>query len=78
MEYSIEARIIDSQHLLLTAPVDIPPGSTVLVTIEPKGLISEGDGWYQVSEEGLEMAFGADEPAYKLDQIIVPNEDYQP
>jgi hypothetical protein len=77
MEYSIEAQVIDSRHLKLKRPIEIAPGSTVMITIEHAESVSEAQQWYMLSSQGLEEAYGEDEPEYSLDMIKAPNPDYQ-
>ena len=78
MDRLLEAKIIDSHHLRLKEPVEITPGSTVLVTIKPAEGIAEDQGWYVLASHGLEAAYGEDEPDYPLERIKIPNPEYQP
>jgi hypothetical protein len=45
-------------------PIKIAPGSTVLITIEPAEGVAEAQEWYLLSSQGLENAYGEDEPEY--------------
>jgi len=73
MEYSIKAQVIDSRHLMLKEPIQIPPGSQVIVTIEPVEAIVEDQVLYTLSMQGLQDAYGENEPEYSLDMIKTPN-----
>ncbi len=75
---SIEAQVIDPNHLKLMQPIQFSPGSTVRVTIEPLEGIRESQAWYQISVQGLASAYSDDEPEYSADLIRVPNPDFQP
>jgi len=70
----VEAQVIDSRHLKLKRPIQIAPGSTVMITIEP----TEEQEWYLLSEQGLEEAYSQDEPDHSLERIKIPNPEYQP
>jgi hypothetical protein len=76
MEQSVEAQVIDSQHLKLKKPIKIAPGSTVMITIEKAEGTTEEQEWYLISSQGLEEAYGEGEPDYSLDRIKTPNPDY--
>ena len=78
MEHSVEAQVIDSRHLKLKKPIQIPPGSKVMITIEPAMAIAEDQAWYTLSVVGLQSAYGENEPDYSLDRIKIPNPEYQP
>jgi hypothetical protein len=75
-----EAQVIDSTHLELTEMLLIPPGSKVRISIQPVDgkEIADEPGWYLVAAQGLEAAYGENEPDYSTEQIKVFNPDYQP
>ena len=77
MEHLVEAQVIDARHLKLKRPIKIAPGSTVMITIEPAEGVAEDQEWYQISSQGLEAAYGEDEPDYSLDTIKEPNPEYK-
>ena len=77
MEHSIEAQVIDSCHLKLTQPIQIPSGSKVMITIEPTEAVAEEQAWYTLSAQGLQAAYGENELDYSLDRIKTPNPEYQ-
>lgn len=74
----VEAQVIDSTHLELKNPIQIPPGSKVMITIEPADVIAEDQAWYRLSAQGLQAAYGEHEPEYSLERIKTPNPEYQP
>ena len=78
MEQPLEAQVIDARHLRLKKPIEIPPGSKVLITIAPTeaGAVRDRD-WYALSSQYLEAAYGEDEPDYPLHLIKTPNPDFQ-
>jgi hypothetical protein len=78
MHHSVEAQVIDSRHLKLKKPINIAPGSKVMITIGPAEGVSEEQEWYLLSSQGLEEAYGEAEPDYSLEKIKIPNPDYQP
>lgn len=77
MLQSVEAKVIDAQHLQLNQPILIPAGSTVLVTIAAPEE-SDRQVWYTFSRYGLATAYGDDEPDYSVKLIKEPNPEYQP
>ena len=77
MLQSLEATVIDAQHLQLTQPISIPAGSTVLISLaSPEE--SERQAWLPLSAQGLAAAYGDDEPDYSVRLVKEPNPDYQP
>ncbi len=77
MGHSVEAQVLDSHHLKLKKPINLAPGSMVMISIEPAEGVAEEQGWYILSSQSLEEAYGEDEPDYSLDMIKVPNPEYQ-
>jgi hypothetical protein len=75
---SVQAQVIDSNHLELMQPIQFSPGSNVLITIEPLEGIRESHAWYKLSLQRLATVYGDDEPEYSADLIRVPNQDFQP
>ncbi len=76
MDQPLEAQVIDARHLMLKNPIEIPPGSKVLITIVPNK--SNGnDDWFSLSIQQLEAAYGEDEPDYPLSLIKNPNAEFQ-
>lgn len=77
MLQSIEAKVIDAQHLQLNHPISNPAGSVVVITIATAEE-SEQQELYALSAHNLAMAYGADEPDYSTRVIKEPNPDYKP
>jgi hypothetical protein len=78
MERIVEAQVIDPHHLKLKRPIEIAPGSTVMITIEPTERVAENQEWYLLSARSLEEAYGEDEPDYALERIKESNPEYRP
>ena len=78
MEHSIEAQVIDSRHLKLKKPIKMASGSKVMITIESVEGVAEDLEWYFIASQGLEGAYGENEPDYPLNRIKIPNPEYQP
>jgi hypothetical protein len=78
MERTVEAQVIDPRHLRLKRPIEIAPGSTVMITIEPTEGVAENQEWYLLSARSLEEAYGEDEPDYALERIKESNPEYRP
>lgn len=75
--YPLEAQVVDASHLKLKWPIPIPPGSRVLITIAPANNGDENQIWYELSVQGLEAAYGAEEPEYPSDLIRSWNPEYR-
>lgn len=74
----IESQVMDPYHLQLSRPIQATPHSKVVVVVmAPDDLADEREFWYRLSEQGLEMAYGDDEPDYSLAIIKEPNPEYQ-
>ncbi len=54
-------------------PIDLPEGTQVVVTLAD----SESAEWYALSLQGLNRAYGDDEPDYELSQIKEFNPSYE-
>ncbi len=75
----LEARMVDSTHLELAEPVDLPPGRKLVVSIvDTEQDDEERHQWLAVSEAGLQDAYSATEPDYLLNQIKEPNLEIAP
>lgn len=74
----VQAQVIDANHLKLMQPIQISPGSNVVIMIVSLESIRESQSWYQFSAQGLAAAYGDDEPEYSADSIRIPNPDFQP
>ena len=74
----VQAQVVDANHLKLMQPIQISPGSNVVIMIVPLEHIRESQTWYQFSAQGLATAYGEGEPEYSVDLIKTPNPDFQP
>ena len=69
----IQARVIDTTHLELLKPIDLPEGAHVSVSVADAGLDDEHAQWLEVSLAALQAAYGDDEPEYSLEMIKEAN-----
>jgi len=84
MSYVAIPAHFDGLQIRLDKPVNIEPGTKLIITILPKPYenhenhenLMEGD-WTQLAMAGLENAYGENEPEYSLDLIIEANSDYE-
>ncbi len=74
-----EASVIDSTHLELDKPINLPKGTKVRVVIDPddSSLSNEADLWSNLSSSSLAKAYGINDPEYSLKMIKEPNMDYE-
>lgn len=65
----------DGTCILLDEPFELQPNTRLLVTV----LRSEParEDWYDLSMQGLNAAYGDDEPEYPLTLIKEPNPEYE-
>ncbi len=70
---TLEARVVDSTHLELSEPIDTPSGSRIVVSLADRKELEDRELWLAASSQGLESAYGDDEPEYTLDMIREPN-----
>lgn len=74
---SIEAQVIDEKHLKLLHPIQISPGSKIMITLKPTNDVPDDhELWYKLSLQGLEAAFSDNEPEYSTVLIKNPNPDF--
>ncbi len=74
---TIEAMVIDDTHLRLLQPIQLPKLTKVRLLVTP----SEDDesiAWLCASADGLNRAYGDDEPDYPARLIKEHNPDYSP
>src|SRR5436305_7137892 len=75
--YVMETRILrahfDGNQILLDEPFELEPNTELLVTILPKALEEDGEGWARLSLESLARAYSDDEPEYSLALIREAN-----
>jgi len=67
----------DGEQIRLDEPLDLKPQTRLLVTILPDDNDEEREDWLRLSAEGLEVAYGDDEPEYTLDMLKEINPDYE-
>jgi hypothetical protein len=72
----IQARVIDTTHLELLKPIDLPEGAHVSVSLADADLDNEHAQWLAVSQEALQAAYGDDEPEYSLDLLREANPEF--
>ena len=77
----MEARTLrahfDGNQIMLDEPFELEPNTELLVTILPKALDEEREGWGHLSVESLARAYSDDEPEYSLDLIKEANPEYE-
>ncbi|NJL59232.1 MAG: hypothetical protein HC887_05875 [Desulfobacteraceae bacterium] len=72
---TIEASVVDSNHLKLSNPIPMQPGSKIrIMFIAPEN--TERESWAALSLKGLESAYGEDEPEYSIDLIKESNPEF--
>ncbi len=74
---TIQAHVLDPNHLELKEPIEIAPGSNITVTIVAAPN-DENELWYQLAARELATAYSEDEPEYSAHLIKTPNPDFQP
>ena len=68
----------DGQRICVDEPLDLAPNTRLVVTVlPPEGADEARDAWLRVSAQGLEAAYGDDEPEYTADLIKEANPDYE-
>ena len=67
----------DGEQVRLDEPCQLAPDTQLLVVVVPNQT-PDGDheDWMRLSRQGLENAYGEQEPEYSLDAIKEPNPDY--
>lgn len=58
----------DGERILLDEPFPIEPNARLLIMVLPKA-DEERDDWLRLSAQGLELAYGDNEPDYDLSDI---------
>ena len=66
----------DGKQILLDEPIDLEPGTKLLVTIIPDDDV-DSDEWAEFSTRGLDAAYSEHEPEYSLSLIKEHNPDYE-
>ena len=66
----------DGKQIKLDEPYNLKPNTSLLVTIVQTAQDDRQD-WARLSTQGLNDAYGKDEPTYSLTMIKEPNPDYE-
>jgi hypothetical protein len=72
----VRARVIDSTHLELDAPIDAECGGKVFVVVTPSVDDEEKQQWLAGSSESLGGAYDNDEPEYTPSMVRERNPGY--
>lgn len=73
----VKAKVIDSTHLELSAPLAAPRGRTIVISIaESAEMDNERRQWLAVSGEALQSAYGESEPEYTAAMVKESNAEY--
>ncbi len=68
----------DGKQVRLDEPCQLTPDTKLLVVVVPSQPTDGGsEDWTLLSLQGLEAAYGEQEPEYSLDAIKEPNPDYE-
>ena len=74
----VEASVMDPTHLELSHPIDLPPGSKVVVSVmDSNPVTNDHDPWTSLALGGLAGAYGANEPEYGSGSIRQPNPEFE-
>ena len=74
----IEAQVVDARHLELRDPIQLQPGSQVMITILEAADLSDSQDWYLLAAHGLADAYNVREPDYPITMIKSPNPEHMP
>lgn len=73
----LEARMLDSTHLELSQPVDLPAGRRLVVSlVEADEELDDRQQWLAASADTLSAAYSDSEPEYSLDLLKERNPEY--
>jgi hypothetical protein len=67
----------DGEQIRLDEPFDLAPNTPLTVIVGGAESDSGRREWLLLSSQGLEAAYGEDEPEYPLSMIKEPNPDYE-
>jgi hypothetical protein len=59
----------NGKQIVLDEPFDLPPDSSLMVTVLPKAESSENVQWHDLAAQALARAYGDDEPDYTAADI---------
>ncbi len=71
---NIRATVTDSTHLKLLSPVDLPPGASVVISIDED---TDRSDFYSVSSSGLSHAYSDSEPGYSASDLLSLNPEFK-
>lgn len=63
-------------QVVLDEPFSLEPNVKLLVTVLPSEADVESDDWLRLSAQGLDTAYGNDEPEYSLADLKEANPEY--
>jgi hypothetical protein len=67
----------DGEQIRFDEPCQLAPDTKLLVVVVPSQPDEgESDDWSVLSLQGLEAAYGSEEPEYSLEALKEPNPDY--
>jgi hypothetical protein len=64
-------------HVILDESFPLEPNTRLLVTVLSEDENAERESWLRFSSEGLENAYGDDEPDYTYTDLIEENPSYE-
>ena len=59
----------NGKQIVLDAPFDLPPDSSLMVTVMPKEDSNEDVHWHSLAAGALSRAYGDDEPDYSAADV---------
>jgi hypothetical protein len=59
----------NGKQIVLDDPFDLPPDSSLMVTVLPKGNATEDAQWRSLAADALARAYGDDEPDYSAADV---------
>ena len=73
----VQARVVDSTHLELFKPINIPAGKNIEISVLSQELYDqERNEWTKISMQGISNAYGESEPEYPISLVKEPNPEY--
>lgn len=67
----------DGKQIRLDEPCQLAPDTQLLIVVVPnRSSDGESEDWTLLSRQGIESAYGEQEPEYSLDAIRESNPDY--
>ena len=66
----------DGSRIQLDEPFEMEPDTRLVVTVLPKQQGDERWDWHSLSQQGLQGAYGEEEPDYSLALLKEVNPDY--